>query len=240
MNRIDNVIYEIATNTTFVKAKANALNIDKLILSFVEFDSKTKQSKGNIDIYLDAGEALAFAQEVLSGKIPTQAVREKKRCNKEKAQYPNAVYFSPLGGISEENAKKRNLRTDGKAISRQFNFAPGAKADFVFTAIQKPGHTDTKTKLIIPEKNSKPEILIRVACSARDLKILALMLQTHIQAFYTAKYATGGYDSQYFAESKNSPTPNTYDSQYQGNSNNYNNQQQSYYPNRNGYNQYAG
>lgn len=241
MNRIDNVIYEIATDKSFVKVKGNALGIDKLILSFVEFDPRTKKSKNNIDIYLDVAEALAFAQEILNGKIPKLANIEKQRCIKAKEQYPKAVYFSPLGGVSEENARKRGLRNDGKAISRQFNFAPGAKADFLFTAIQKPGHTDPKTKLINPESNCRPEIIIRVACDARELKKFALMLQVHIQSFYTAKYSTGGYDSQYQGYSTPSPLNTNNNNQNCPQTSQNNAQSQRYYLNSNYYNnRYAG
>lgn len=258
MNRIDNVIYEIATDKTFVKAKGNALGIDKLILSFVEFDPRTKKSKNNIDIYLDVAEALAFAQEILSGKIPKLSYQEKKRCIEAKEKYPKAVYFSPLGGVSEENARKRGLRSDGKAISRQFNFGPGEKKDFLFTAIQKPGHTNPTTKLINPESNCKPEILIRVAvCEPRELKKFALMLQVHIQSFYTAKYATGGYDSDYQGNSTSTSVNNGNNQNRQGTSSQTlqqnNTQTQGYYsnasdyynnhPNNNNYytnNQYSG
>lgn len=188
---IDNIIYEIATNTSFVKAKANSLNIDKVALSFVEFDSHSKKLKGSIDIYMDTAEALALANEILSGKIPKLAAAEKAKGE----QYPKEVYTSPLGGVNEEKAKERFNRTDGKAISRCFKLAPGAKADFVFTAEQRPGHTDQKSKIIVPE-GGRPEAQIRVACTAHDLKKFALMIQMHIQAYYAAKYGSNGYARQ--------------------------------------------
>lgn len=192
---VDNVIYDVATDKTMLKLKGNALGIDRVQCSFIEFDARSHKLKNAVDIYLDVPEALCFCQDIISGKIPKLAAAEKQRCKNEGVSYPSEVYTSPLGGVSEEKAKSRGLRTDGKAISRLFKLSPGAKADFIFTVEQRAGHTDPKLKrLIVPEGN--PEITIRVACSSSQLKALALTLKMHIESFYAAKYATNGYAMQ--------------------------------------------
>ena len=114
---VDNVIYDIATDKTMLKFKGNALDIDRVQCSFIEFDARTHKLKSNIDIYLDVSEALCFCQDTISGKIPKLAAAEKQRCANEGVKYPSEVYTSPLGGVSEEKAKKRGLRKDGKASS---------------------------------------------------------------------------------------------------------------------------
>lgn len=48
--------------------------------------------------------------------------------------------------------------------------------------------------IITPE--GKPEVTIRVACSADNLKGLALSLKAHIEAYFAACYATNGYARQ--------------------------------------------
>ena len=96
-------------------------------------------------------------------------------------------------GVNEQKAKERNLRSDGKAISRCFNIAPGAKADFVVTVTQGAGKSQPNG-IITPE--GKPEVTIRVACSADNLKGLALSLKAHIEAYFAACYATNGYARQ--------------------------------------------
>ena len=150
---------------------------------------------GNIDIYFSVDAARAFCHDILSGKLCKLAQREKERCAKSGEQYPKEVYISPLGGTTEEKAKERNLRTDGKAISRLFKLSPGSKADFVFTAEQRPGHTDKNKGIIIPE-GGKPEVLIRVSCTKEQLKELALALQEHMLAFTTSQYVHNGYARQ--------------------------------------------
>ena len=82
------------------------------------------------------------------------------------------------------------------AISRLFNLAPGSRQPFVFTAEQRPGKSDEKG-LIQPEYNGRPEIQIRVACSADDLKKLAIALQSHINAYRAAQYANKEFNQSY-------------------------------------------
>ena len=144
-----------------MKAKANTFAIGKVLFSFVKFDEKTKKSLESMDVYMDMDDALLFANDVLNGRIATLAAEEKAKG----AAFPRAVWSTKLGGINEEKAKERGLRDDGKAISRLFNLAPGARQPFVFTAEQRPGTSDEKG-LIQPEYKGKPEVQIRVACSA--------------------------------------------------------------------------
>ena len=73
---------------------------------------------------------------------------------------------------------------------RYFSIAPGSKFDFVFTAYQQAGKS-ADNGLIVPEGN--PEIIIRVGCNAPDIKNFALLLQSHINGYISAQYATHSY-----------------------------------------------
>ena len=185
-----NEFAEINTLDTFMKVKANTFNIGKVLFSFVKFDKKTMKSIESMDVYMDMDDALLFANDILSGRIPTLAATEKAKGEK----YPKAVWSTKLGGINEKKVKERGLREDGKAISRLFNLAPGARQPFVFTAEQRPGKSDEKG-LIQPEYNGRPEIQIRVACSADDLKKLAISIQSNINAYRAAQYANKEFDT---------------------------------------------
>lgn len=190
---IDNVMAELNTDKTFLKAKGNALDIDKVQFSFVEFNKQTKKLTKSVDIYLSIPEALVLCNDLILGRICKLAQAEKSECIKKGGKYPNSVYFTPLGGVSEEKAKERGLRTDGKAISRCFHIAAGAKADFVITAEQRAGHSNEKG-IIIPEGN--PEVSIRVGISNNDIKGFALTVKAHIEGYIAAKYANNGYARQ--------------------------------------------
>ena len=164
---IDNVISELNTLNTFVKVKGNSFDIGKTLFSFVEFDKNTKKLQKSVDCYMGLEESLIFCHDVLSGKLPKLAAKEKTKVE----QFPKAVWFSPLGGVNEQKAKERKLHSDGKAISHSFNIAPGSKADFVVTVTQGAGKSQPNG-IITPE--GKPEVIIRVACSSENLKGLAL------------------------------------------------------------------
>ena len=110
MNPIDNVIAELNTKSTFVKVKGNSFHINKTQFSFVEFDAQTKKLQKSIDCYMGLEESLIFCQDVLSGKLPKKAAAEKAKGE----QYPKPVWSSPLGGVNEQKARERKLRTDGK------------------------------------------------------------------------------------------------------------------------------
>lgn len=146
--------------------------------------------KDNIDIFMSFGDSLALANDILSGKICKLAQKSRKDAAEKNLKYPADIYKSRLGGVAEEKAKERKLRTDGKAISRYFSIAPGSKFDFVFTAYQQAGKS-ADNGLIVPEGN--PEIIIRVGCNAPDIKNFALLLQSHINGYISAQYATHSY-----------------------------------------------
>ena len=63
---IDKEFAELNTTSTFIKAKANAFEIEKTLLSFVSFDNNTKKLKDNIDIFMSFGDSLALANDILS------------------------------------------------------------------------------------------------------------------------------------------------------------------------------
>lgn len=179
-----NEFAELNTLDTFMKVKANTFPIGKVLFSFVKFDKKTMKSLESMDVYMDMDDALLFSNDILNGRIATLAAEEKAKG----AAFPKAVWSTKLGGINEDKAKARGLRDDGKAISRLFNLAPGARQPFVFTAEQRPGVSDDKG-LIQPEYRGKPEVQIRVACSADDLKKLAIAIQSNINAYRAGQYA---------------------------------------------------
>lgn len=185
---LNNEFFELNGADTFVKLKANSFGIGKVLFAFVKFDKTNSKLLSSMDVYMDMEESLLLAQDILSGKIAKLSEIEKAKG----AAYPGAIWKSPMGGVTEEKAKNRGLRTDGKAISRMFTLSPGARQPFVFTAEQRPGKTDPKG-LIVPEYNGKPEVQIRVASSNEDLKKMALAIQSNIIAYRAAQYANGAY-----------------------------------------------
>ena len=193
-NRIRSLCAEINGRDTFVKIKGDYFSIGKVRLSFVQFDKANNNSRvADIDVCMSFSEWAALSHDIAFGRIFKLAEQEKAKGEK----YPKAVYESPLGGINEVNCKKRNLRTDGKAISRRFSIAPGSRQPFVITAEQRPGKTDEKG-LIVPE-GGRPEVSIRVPCTREILLGAVEMVDRHISAYLSSRYSDKASDFYYSA-----------------------------------------
>ena len=186
---INREIFEINGKKTFMKAKANAFEIGKVLLSFVEFDEKTKKSVKNIDIYMDVSEMLVFCNDVLSGRLVKMA-QDKAKDN---PKFPPAV-FSNQGGTKSEKAG----RADGKALARVLNFGASSRAgNFVFQALSGPGK-ELEQGLISMEDIKNPEKRIIVPCSANDLKKLCLMVKSDYQAYLSGQYSKNAFEFERF------------------------------------------
>ena len=66
---------------------------------------------------------------------------------------------------------------------------------FLLQVDQGPGESNAKG-LIVP-KYSSPEVRIMVPLSADMIKAFALLTDSHINAWFTYQFMSGGYDSTY-------------------------------------------
>lgn len=188
MKILNREIYEVNGKQTFFKVKANAFNIGKVLFAFVEFNTQTNKLQNNIDIYVPIGDMLLFCNDVLSGKLPKEAVAA---INKN-PNFPPPV-FTVQGGTNADKAK----RSDGKAQARVINFGSSSKAgNFLFQALTGPGKVSEKG-LISLENPTKPEIRINVPCSAADLKKMCLSFKSDYGAWLSGMYARKEFEEEY-------------------------------------------
>ena len=194
---IEYSFFEMYSSNTFLKVKANLFKSEKVMFSFV--DKSNPNNIRSIDCFLTFGEALLLAEEAKSSLL--------KKCANEKAkgnQYPTESYTSPFGGVNEAGCKKRNLRTDGKALSRYFKIGAGSKSEIIFTAESRAGHSNDKG-LIVPEKG-KAELTIRVPMGYKDLLIMGKLIDANIMAYLSAQYTHNAYRSDYKGNKTDSDT----------------------------------
>lgn len=184
---------------TFFEVMANAFGIDKVQINFRKYDvSKSKGSKftQQVDCYVNVEDALVLAQDILSGKIHALAEAEKAKG----AKYPAPIWQS-MGGMTADRAKDKGLRTDGMALSRVIKLAPGSAKPFVLTAESGKGEQNAQG-LIVPRYGTSPENRIMVALTGDQLKQLALLINMHLNAYYSAQYSTGKYEMEYTPSTK--------------------------------------
>ena len=199
-NRLSVCCVELNGKNTFVKIKGDYFSIEKVLFSFVEFNDNNKRL-ANIDVCMKFWEWQAFAKDILSGRIFKLAADEKAKGEK----FPKAVYFGPMGGVDENKCRERNLRTDGKAISRRFSLSPGNKVPYILTAEQRPGKTNQQG-LIVPE-NGKPEVVIRVPVTREMLIGACEQVNAHITAYLSSMYVDKT-SSFYYTPKKNNSNNN--------------------------------
>lgn len=168
---------------------------NKVHINFVTYDEQTKKQTRSLNIYLDIGKTLLLCNDILSGKLNATVKKAKTTGNFNNVPINDfTAYFLDLGGISEQKvASKIDSYTakhpwlqPGTALSRQFKIQAGQKMPWVFRAEYGPGRSN-ETGLIAPI--GKTEEAITIPLSNEDLKIFALTVQMHLQAYYNQFYS---------------------------------------------------
>lgn len=190
-------LVKVSGRDTFVEVMNDAFGIGKVMINFAKYNDKNAAGSritDQIGIYMNLDEALVLCHDILSGKISGLAKIEKDKGNK----YPGAI-FTKLGGTSAKAlASRGKSRPDGMSESRQFKIQPGARADFMLIGEKGKGE-ENATGLIVPKSS---EAKVMVPFSADDLKKLALILQSNIQAYTVARYVDGSAMTNPYQEAK--------------------------------------
>lgn len=185
-NKEKDLLLRIYGGQAFLKVK-QVLDFGegKICFSFVNINNP----KDCIDVYIDAVE---FATEIAHECSLDTNERLFVKLQKEKAkgeQYPKAVYTSPVGGNATGN--------NGKPISRYFEISPANKGDVLFTAKSFPAEKNDKGAFIA-KKGAAAISTLRVPCSYKDLKGMALKWSYLEKDFFTRKYTLENMKSDYY------------------------------------------
>lgn len=176
-------IINIFGSKTFMKVKANAFGIHKVLLSFGEFDPNTKALSKSIDFYIDANKFRVFCQDVLSGRLIKLAKKEAEKNPK----FPLPAY-TVQGGTSAEKAN----RPDGRPEARVFKFSQSNTAGFyLFQCESGPGKQSPEGLISL---DGKAEKRIMVRCSIEDLKSLCLSVPAEYDAYLASCYGKDLFD----------------------------------------------
>lgn len=189
-NNVDTTIMSFYNKSSFLKVKSDGFGIDRLKFTFGSTD-ENKKLVSSVDFWLDfaKGDAYVFLQDIISGRLASEMDKEEKERLKKD---PKNVYAQPIrifqGGYSAENAKKKNVRTDGQAHAKVMTVAKGLKYPVCFTIEEGPGK-ESPEGLIVPNYKRNPETQIRVTLTWDSVKALALAVTAHHNAYLAIKYA---------------------------------------------------
>lgn len=181
-----NLLMKAYSKKTFLKIKQELdFGEGKVVFSFVDQNNVSD----HIDIYMDAVEfATDIAREC--SLVTNERLFKKLIAEKEKGEsYPAAVYTSPMGGNATGN--------NGKPICRYFEISPASSVgDVLFTAKVFPA-IKSETGAYIAEKGAKALMTLRVPCSYRDLRGMALRWEYLEKDFFSRKFTAENMKSDY-------------------------------------------
>jgi hypothetical protein len=175
-----------------------AFPIGKVQFNFVEYDEKTNKQTKKLDIYMDALQAVALAERILSGDFAAM-VQNAKTSGKFNGMNVTTYtsFFTDMGGISEEKVAKKledyqkqyPFVKEGQAISRQFKIQTGSKYPWVLRAEYGPGKS-SDTGLIVPQGNAP--VYINLPVDADSFYKMAVAIKYSYQAYLNQYYAKFG------------------------------------------------
>lgn len=170
----------------FVESLCDSFGIDKMHLVFVNYDTsaeKGSRQTARIDIFVDAAEWLAWANEASMHFTL-------KELDKAKAANSYTPVLQTMGGVSAEALKKRGQeRPDGKSLSRIMTVGWGKKLPVIMIAKCGPGEQDEKG-LIVPKFGNSPEQQVMIPLAYNDYLQILLATKAHYDAYLAYRYAT--------------------------------------------------
>jgi hypothetical protein len=191
-------IFRVDGKNSFMEVLNIAFPIGKVQFNFVEYDEKTNKQTKKLDIYMDALQAVALAERILSGDFAAM-VQNAKTSGKFNGINVTTYtsFFTDMGGISEEKVAKKledyqkqyPFVKEGQAISRQFKIQTGSKYPWVLRAEYGPGKS-SDTGLIVPQGNAP--VYINLPVDADSFYKMAVAIKYSYQAYLNQYYAKFG------------------------------------------------
>ena len=191
-------IFRVDGKNSFMEVLNIAFPIGKVQFNFVEYDEKTNKQTKKLDIYMDALQAVALAERILSGDFAAM-VQNAKTSGKFNGMNVTTYtsFFTDMGGISEDKVAKKledyqkqyPFVKEGQAISRQFKIQTGSKYPWVLRAEYGPGKS-SDTGLIVPQGNAP--VYINLPVDADSFYKMAVAIKYSYQAYLNQYYAKFG------------------------------------------------
>ena len=175
------LFWEMQGSKSFVKARTDWMEYDKIRLSFVRHSGRKNGAaqeaaiEGAIPIHGNAG-ALFLSHLILSGGA--KAIAKKRKADVENGQ-PMQPIFTNYGGTPASRS------ADGICKSRQFSLCVGSKIDYIMQMVICEGIEGAGGE-IRPKPNAQRET-IAVGVPTENLVDFAISVQQEAAAFRTAK-----------------------------------------------------
>lgn len=214
--KYDSQIIRFDSSDSFVEVLNSAFPIGKLQINFINYDKKTNKQKDKLEIYMDLWKAVAFADDILSGRFDAfiASAEGKSFINDPYTGQSIGVnaytsYFTDMGGIKYhmhgkvDEARYNKLKSQfdwvdkSKDISRQLKVQKSTKYKYMLRAEYGLGHEDSNG-LIVPE--GKACVAVQVPLTQGNAIEFANAIKMSVSAYMNQYYAK--YNDKLFANQK--------------------------------------
>lgn len=151
------------------------VNIGRVRIAFVQYNSNNVRT-GFTQHYLSESDALLLADAIWNGDIRKMASHYNKKGEKFKSLLP----FVAMGG-------KKGGREDGSDLARKFDIFAGNKGTYLIQGEEGKGRQNEQG-LFVPAYGGSPDERVGVYVTEAELKKIASVLRSRINAKHAAEY----------------------------------------------------
>lgn len=148
---------------------------NKIRIAFVEYDNNDNRT-GFTTQFVDVEDMLLLADCIWNGDLRFLA----KKYLAEGERFKSLLPFQARGG-------RRGGREDGSDLARKFDIYPGNQGTYLIQGEEGRGEAEGRG-FIKATYGSKPDERVGVYVSEAELKKIASVLRTRIQAVYASEY----------------------------------------------------
>lgn len=228
-------------NNSIMEINTHSFAIDRMQFVFSKYNPNLPEGQRTTDrvaLYLSFPEALEFAESVLDGNFAKELGEQSKQAQVTGNKYDANLTVHIGGNLHPKN--RSDNKPEFRSLTATLTNNPKPKNPVALIGQIGPGKLDKG--LIKPDGRSDHSVYITF--SKKELREMAVMIRTHVNAFITSEHTKGVWEYQYNANNNSNNQPSNQNQNQKPNYNNNQNQNNqnynSYQPQNNNNNGVAG
>ena len=224
-----------------MEINTHSFAIDRMQFVFSKYNPNLPEGQRTTDrvaLYLSFPEALEFAESVLDGNFAKELGEQSKQAQVTGNKYDANLTVHIGGNLHPKN--RSDNKPEFRSLTATLTNNPKPKNPVALIGQIGPGKLDKG--LIKPDGRSDHSVYITF--SKKELREMAVMIRTHVNAFITSEHTKGVWEYQYNANNNSNNQPSNQNQNQKPNYNNNQNQNNqnynSYQPQNNNNNGVAG
>ena len=216
-------------NNSIMEINTHSFAIDRMQFVFSKYNPNLPEGQRTTDrvaLYLSFPEALEFAESVLDGNFAKELGEQSKQAQVTGNKYDANLTVHIGGNLHPKN--RSDNKPEFRSLTATLTNNPKPKNPVALIGQMGPGKLDKG--LIKPDGRSDHSVYITF--SKKELREMAVMIRTHVNAFITSEHTKGVWEYQYNANNNSNNQPSN---QNQNQKPNYNNNQNQNNQNYNSY-----